>query len=454
VPLLVSRATRRAVQALKPAPTVTAAARRAAAPTGDRLLRAGLPTPTATIGQAERAVLKAPSLANRITFHVHAPDAHAALLKSIREAERSFYIETFIWHNDASGNEVIQVLAERIQRARAEGEPFDAKVLVDWFGLRQGTGGSGDTEIIQKLRAIGVDAREFAPGYLNGGKLVPITHRKLYIQDGKQFITGGRNIGDEYLKADFVNPKGKVEPAWHDLFYTVEGDETGRIVDEFFRNWRRAGGEVPAQRPSVVPSPTGRARVESFLTDPHVGIRTLRQAHLDLIAHAERSIDVMYPYLSDDHLIDALIAAKKKNPALAIRVMLPAGREATSEGGVYALLNKESARQLMAHGIEVRMFAGGSVKGQDLVRFSHFKGMVVDDRVVSVGSANGDARTFTSNHELNTVIADRGTAADFIRQVVAPDWASATPLTRADLAADSLWTRLKQRVLEALDFLL
>lgn len=404
--------------------------------------------------KAEAAVLKNPTLRNKVTFHVNAADSHAAMLESIRTAKSSFYVETFIWHNDEAGNEIIQALGDRIKRAKAEGKTFDAKVMIDWFGLRQGTGGASDVEVVNKLRAAGVETLEFARGYLDEGKLIPITHRKFYIKDGSSFMTGGRNIGDEYGKATFKNPKGAVEPAWHDLLYTVEGEETGRIIDQFFRNWERAGGKVPAVKPEIVPHATGRTKIESFITDPHVKIRTLQKAHLDLVANAEREIIVMYPYLSDDKFVDALIQAKKKNPALSVKIILPANKEASAEGGVYSLLNKESARQLMKVGAEVRMNAGGVLDGKAVNRFSHFKGFVVDRKIVSVGSANGDARTFAKNHELNTIIADTATAADFLKQVADKDWANSTPLTQADLKADSLWVRIKQKALEVLDFLL
>lgn len=405
-------------------------------------------------GRAEAAVLKNPTVRNAVTFHVDPAASHAAMIDSIKNAKDSFYIETFIWHNDAAGNEVIAAMAERIKRAKAEGKPFDAKVLIDWFGLRQGTGGATDTQIVDKLRTAGVDVLEFARGWVDDGKWIPITHRKLYVQDGTQFMTGGRNIGDEYGKAAFTNPKGKVEPGWHDLLYTVQGEETGRIITEFYRNWERAGGKRPLVRPTIVPHPTGRTKIESFITDPHVKIHSLAKAHVDLILNAEKSITVMYPYLSDDKLVKALITAKKKNPKLEIRIILPASKEASAEGGIYSLLNKETARQLMKHGIEVRMYAGPVKNGEAEFLFSHFKGMVIDREIVSVGSANGDARTFLRNHELNTVIADKRTAEDFLKQVADKDWADAAPLTKADLAADTFWTRVKQTALELLDFLL
>ena len=58
------------------------------------------------------------------------PDAsREALLDAIRNAKHSFHIETFIWHNDESGNEIIQALAARKAQAKREGRDFDVKVL-------------------------------------------------------------------------------------------------------------------------------------------------------------------------------------------------------------------------------------------------------------------------------------------------------------------------------------
>jgi cardiolipin synthase len=409
----------------------------------------------AVVTPAEKAVMTAPTSGNKITLHVDASDADKALLDSIKNAKKSFYIETFIWHNDAAGNEVIDALAKKVADAKAKGETFDAKVLIDWFGLRQGTGGTDDTAVVEKLKAAGVQVEQFSPGYIKDGMITPITHQKLYIQDGTQFITGGRNIGNEYLHETFHNDAtNKDDVSWHDLLYTVEGPETARIITEFFKNWKRAGGTVPAELPATPSRPVGTAKVQSFITDPRAKVKDLQKSSLGLIANAQKEIVAIYPYFSDDKLVQALIDAKKKNPKLTVKVMMPANKEAGREGQVYTLLNKLTARQLMAAGIEVRMFAGGSVKGQPVDRFSHFKGMIIDQQVLSIGSGNGDGRTFNKNHELNTIISDKAAANDFLAQVVNPDWAAAEPVTQKDLDADSLWTRIKQQVLEVFDFML
>ena len=393
----------------------------------------------------------APTRGNKVTFHVTPTESKQAILDAIKHAKNSFYIETFIWHNDEAGREIADALGAKIKEAKARGESFDVKVMIDWLGLRNSTGAAKDTEIVDRLRAHGAEVHEFAPGYIDweNQKISPITHRKLYIADGEKFITGGRNIGNEYLNPEYEVSEGVQEASWHDLLYTVEGAETGRILTEFFKNWERVGGKRPAVMPAVVPAKGGSASVQTVVTDPLDGTRGIREAHTRLIAGAKKEIVAIFPYFSDDQFVEQLIAAKQANPKLSVKVMLPANKEASREGSIYSLLNRESARQLVAAGVEVRMFDGGEVQ-----RFSHMKGMVVDGQILSIGSANADARTYHDNHELNTLIVDEKTAQDYLAKIVKPDWAAAKPVTLAELGQDSWWARLKQRVLEVFDFLL
>ncbi|MFN3429842.1 MAG: phospholipase D-like domain-containing protein [Candidatus Sericytochromatia bacterium] len=401
-------------------------------------------------------VFVSPSRFNEVTFHVSAEESKQALLAAIEGAKRSFYIETFIWHDDEAGREVVDALGRRKQAAEAKGEPFDVKVLIDYTGLRGSAGGLSDTKILDRFKEWGIEVKEFAKGLIDwkNRKLAPITHRKLYIADGEKFITGGRNIGNEYLNASYALKSGNQEPAWHDMLYTVKGQETGRILDEFFTNWERAGGTRPSSRPLVIPALKGGAQIQTVTTNPHTDAEGIRAAHTKLIAGAKKEIVAMYPYFSDDTLVSQLIAAKKANPKLSVKVILPAAKEESHEGSIYGSLNRESARQLLSAGIEVRMFGGGQVNGEDVQRFSHMKGMVVDGQILSIGSANADARTYHDNHELNTLIADSKTVKDYMAKVVTPNWAQAKPITIAELNQDSFWERLKQKALEVVDLFL
>lgn len=428
--------------------------------------------------EVDQLLLSNATVRNQITYHLTPESSQKALLDAVKDAKKSFHIETFIWHNDEAGNELVQALAQKKTAAKAAGKEFDIKVLIDSIGLRGGSGGSKDAVIVDKLKSHGIDVREFNPKYVSWeAKGVPITHRKLYIADGEKFITGGRNIGNEYLKPQFNGANG-LENAWHDLLYTVHGDEAARIQKEFYQNWARVGGEVPKTLPAAVPHATGSAKVQTIVTDPHSKTYGIREAHSKAISNAEKEIVAIFPYFSDDQLVKDLIDAKRANtakrsellkaaqnkwdrqaidqavPELDIKVLLPGNKEASREGSMYYHLNQESARQLLKEGVEVRFFDGGKIDGKDVQRFSHFKGMAVDGKLLSLGSANADARTYKANHELNTLISDKKAVKEFFDQVVTPDWNSARKVTLEELQNVPVMDRLKQKFYEAVDFLL
>jgi cardiolipin synthase len=404
----------------------------------------------------ERVVLDNPTYHNKITLHPSADESRQALLDSIKNAKSSFYIETFIWHNDEAGREIAQALIDRKKAAEAKGEAFDVKVLIDYGGLHDATNPTDDTQIVKFMKDAGIDVKLFNPTMVNplATGRTPITHRKLYIQDGTQFTTGGRNIGDEYLMSTFVAPKGGgQQKAWHDLLFTVRGDETGRVIDEFYKNWKRAGGTVPAVKPTIVPAADGTAQVQAFVTDPLKHVHDIRDAEIKAIQNAQKEIIVVYPYLSDDELVQALVDAKKKNPKLSIKVMIPAKGEKGLPGFLYNNLNIVSAGQLMAAGVEVRKVEAHK-EGNDVVdSFSHLKAMVFDGKLLSIGSANGDQRTMANNNELNTLIFDEGVAAEFKSNVLMDDWARGIPMKQSDVDGRPWWSRFVGWVLEGLDFL-
>ncbi|HEY9723386.1 MAG TPA: phosphatidylserine/phosphatidylglycerophosphate/cardiolipin synthase family protein [Oscillatoriaceae cyanobacterium] len=387
--------------------------------------------------------LGTPTTRNRVIFHGSPEASMQALRSAIAGAKRSFYVETFIWHDDAAGNAVIDALAARMAQARAAGEAFDAKVLIDWVGLHDG---KQDAAVLAKLRAIGAEVRTFSPRWIDWTNrlIAPITHRKLYIADGARFITGGRNIGDEYLAPTHADQNGRQVPSWRDLLYTVEGTETGPVREGFLQDWVRAGGTRPAQLAPVEPS-AGHVRMRAIATNPYTQMEGLLDAHLKAIADAKREILAIYPYFSDTALIDALIDAKRRRPSLKVNVLLPGTQDGSLSGRLYDFVNRGAARKLLAAGIEVRQDGTGTRP------FSHLKALALDGRVLSIGSANADERTFEANCELNTLITDRATTQNFLAQIGRPDWDGATPMTLAQLDHEPWWSRVAVRMLTACD---
>lgn len=411
------------------------------------LVAGGAVAPAASMG-VDQLVLNAPTTRNRVTLHLTPSETMAALLDSIKNAKHSFYIETFIWHDDEAGMEVARALGERKRQAELLGETFDAKVLMDSMGMRDQVSAAPFKRVREVLESYGVEVQIFNPRIVSA-KGIALTHRKLYIADGDKFMSGGRNIANEYLKDSYQDAKG-AHVGWHDLAYTVEGEETTRILQAFCADWGKAGGKVPQSLPAPSSLPSGTAAVQTFVTDPAQGIFGIREAHAKAIKNAKREIIAMYPYFSDDDLVKQLINAKKTDPALSVKVVMPALREG-GMASMFQTLHKETAAQLLRAGIEVRLYRGDVVNGQLVERHDHLKAMLIDGKLLSIGSANADARSFLDNYELNTLISDPQAIADFQQRVALPDWQASKPITLDELNHRSIFQKFFAKILEWVD---
>ncbi len=120
-------------------------------------------------------------------------------------------------------------------------------------------------------------------------------------------------------------------------------------------------------------------------------------------------------------------------------------------GGILARRDVPShVSALDAAGIAVHYFADG--------RFTHVKAIGVDGTWTSVGSANGDARSYDANQELNIDITDPAFVGDVEARLFRADWEHSEPYDAAEHRArwyekPVLWLRAALgRVLELFDW--
>lgn len=404
----------------------------------------------------DQLILSRPTTHNIVTYHNGAEESFNAILGALQGAKKSFHVETFIWHDDETGRKLADAIVEKVKSAKAEGKTFDAKVLIDSMGIGGGYG-THDHNIITYLNAHGVDARIFNPRKfsLSAKGHLPLTHRKMYIADGEKYLVGGRNVGDEYFKPTYHMKWGdesSVVNSYHDFLMTVQGDEAARVQGQFYKNWARVGGTVPAELPKPIPAPGGHTKIQTFVTDPLTGEQGVKQAHLDAIANAKHEVMVISPYFADDDLVKALVSAKANNPKLTVKALMPAlgekGKDLNYE------MDMDTSRRLLDAGVEVRLSKGGVENGKTVERFSHFKGMVIDGKLLSIGSANADHRTYNNNHEIINMIGDRQKVKEFQDTIANPDWAAAQPIDQSFLAQNAtLGERALRRIGHALNFL-
>ena len=119
-----------------------------------------------------------------------------------RTAERSLDVQYYIWHDDTTGNLLLEELFDAADRG------VRVRLLIDDNGL-----GMPDGVLAALSGHPNAQVRLFNPfasrgggkmlGYLNDfGRLNHRMHNKSFTADASATVVGGRNIGDEYFGAD------------------------------------------------------------------------------------------------------------------------------------------------------------------------------------------------------------------------------------------------------------
>ncbi|MDD3147923.1 MAG: phosphatidylserine/phosphatidylglycerophosphate/cardiolipin synthase family protein, partial [Candidatus Riflebacteria bacterium] len=137
-----------------------------------------------------------------------------------RRAQSSLYVQTLLFQDDETGNELTDIMCERAQSG------VDVKLILDdffSFGKKDG--------VIQRLRNSGVKVLINNPILKNLLKANFRSHQKLFVIDETIAIVGGMNIGDEYARGEVA------EYGWRDTDVELQGPVVRNIIELFERNW-------------------------------------------------------------------------------------------------------------------------------------------------------------------------------------------------------------------------
>jgi Phosphatidylserine/phosphatidylglycerophosphate/cardiolipin synthases and related enzymes len=156
-------------------------------------------------------------------------DAITARLFSIQEAEKSIDLQTYIWHDDLTGNITMYFLLQAAERG------VRVRLLMD--ALRE-------EEWAWKMRALAqhpmIEVRSFNPYHHRTVNFLDYLtrfseanrrmHNKAFIVDHQVAIVGGRNVGDEYFQAS-------PDLEFGDIDVMTLGPVVSEIADNFDRFW-------------------------------------------------------------------------------------------------------------------------------------------------------------------------------------------------------------------------
>lgn len=255
-------------------------------------------------------------------------------------------------------------------------------------------------------------------------------HEKLVVIDGQVAFCGGLDLSAGRWDRPEHRPdeprRGTPRP-FHDCMLMVEG-ETARGLEELaHERWRRATGErlAPAPAPASSPWPAEiapwfeHARIAIARTRPRFGqqveAREVEALFLEAIALAREVIYLENQYLTVPAIAQALAARLAEDDGPEIVIVSPDLCEGFLETRVMDRGRDGFCKQLRAVGRDDRlriMYPVHEVAGQAPVSINvHAKLMVVDDRLLIVGSANLARRSMGLDTECDLAL-EAADAAD------------------------------------------
>lgn len=315
---------------------------------------------------------------NKVRALVNGDEIFPAMLHAIRSAQRSVTLETYIFWSGTIGNRFVDALVERAKAG------VRVHILLDWIG------GKLDEGQIGRMEENGVEVRRYnTPHWNTLHRLNNRTHRKLLVVDGIKGFTGGVGISDSW-RGNAQSPQH-----WRDTHFEVEGPVVGQMQAAFIDNWMQTTGEVlngEAYLPDLPPS--GTLNAQMFTSSPGGGAESMQLMYLLSITSAAQTIRLSASYfIPDDVAVNSLVAALRRG--VRVQVILPGHH-----------LDRPSVRRASRAEWGPLLRAGAEIYEYQPTMY-HVKVMIVDERWVSVGSTNFDARSFAINDEANLNVYDK-----------------------------------------------
>ena len=326
---------------------------------------------------------------NTIDVYNNGDEIFPPMLDAIASARRSVTLETFIYWSGSIGRRFADALCER-SRAGVQ-----VHVILDWFGSSK-----IDQSILNDMERAGVELERHRPvHWYTLRKFNNRTHRKILVVDGLVGFTGGVGIADNWL-GDARRPD-----EWRDTHFRIRGPGVAQLQCAFMDNWLKSHSSVLHDENYFPPlEPAGDTAVQVFKSSPSEGSESARLMFLLSIASAAESIRIGTAYFVPDSLtVSTLIEARERG--VRVTILVP-GEHIDKQ--VVRRASRARWGELLEAGVEIHEYEP---------TMYHCKVMVVDDRWVTIGSANIDNRSFRLNEEmnLNTLDAElaRRLAADF-----------------------------------------
>ncbi|KKW06926.1 MAG: Cardiolipin synthase [Candidatus Moranbacteria bacterium GW2011_GWE1_49_15] len=290
----------------------------------------------------------------RSKLYTKSTKAWDAMIKAIEAAEKSVYIEMYIFENDMAQKHDFW---GKLKKKAAEG--VRVVVVADAFGS---SNLKNDTS--RDIEKSGIEIIFFS-------HWIRRIHRKILIVDENIAFIGGVNIGKRFA-------------LWNDLQIRLQGKIAKRLLKSFAYTYEMAGGKdekILDFRQRKISYKLKFWLVEHL---PIRNIHTLRRAYEKKLTGTEKSIFVVTPYFAPPRWLISLLDDAVRRGA-RVEVLVPE----KSDSPLADRINLHYMEKL--HSLGIFFFLTKEM--------NHAKLLVIDEKEALVGSQNLDLLSFELNSE-------------------------------------------------------
>jgi cardiolipin synthase A/B len=352
-----------------------------------------------------------------LQLYSYGRELYDAMLEAIDAAQESIYLETYIWKDDAVGQEFQAHLAQKA----AEG--VAVYVIFDHFGNLV-VPRAFKSSFVPPIHVLEYSAIR-RPWHLLDPRRYALDHRKLLIVDGKMSFIGGYNIGSTYATE------------WRDTHLGIRGPAATELARSFIAFWNRfcpANERIMQQYHLHVDSRIVVSQNEAMrLSFP------IRDLYIAAIDKAEQFIFLTTAYFVPDRmLLEALKAAARRG--VDVRVLIP-------------WVSNHVVADWIAHSYFTDCLLGGVRIFGYRYTMLHAKTCTIDGQWSMVGTCNLDRLSLVGNYEINVAVY----SAELARQMsalFAEDTTEKFELTMERWKSRPWYNKVSERILAPLRFMM
>ena len=317
-----------------------------------------------------------------------------ALKKDIDSSQKYIYILTLSFEGDSVG----KMLSDQLITSKA----VDIRILIDQytryilsdhflyapknlFDSKLRLEAKETKRMISHLNQVGINAKFTNPVGFFFLRFPARNHKKMLLIDDAVAYIGGINFSEHNFD-------------WHDMMLRIEDEKVTQFLKEdFITTWNGKNLNTTRSFPNIT----------FYVFDG----RTNEDNHkpvFALIEKAEKSIFVESPYLSFP-FYERLREARQKG--VAVTLITP---------------EKNNRKNLQYYSLwEARRSSFNLHLYRE--RMTHLKAMLIDDRILIMGSSNFDYLSYCCQQEIMAVVTDREIISEFKERVIIRDLKNSIP---------------------------